>query len=610
VATRLEQFRLFFSRLFRRARMSDAVPTTVIVFKSADAYKPYNPGAHAGYFQPGEDVNYITLAARDDSDANSPFAVIFHEYVHLLVKNNLSPNTPAWLNEGLAEFYSTLELTKDGKQAAIGKPIAYHVLYLREQKMLPLRTLLSVDHSSPYYNEQNKRGVFYAQSWALVHYLMLGNDRKRAPQLTRYFELVARGASQQESFQAAFGADAEAIEKELREYIRRDSYTYGTLDFDQKLEFDAGVQSEQLSEAEAQAYLGDLALHTRLPDRAESDLQKSLALDPANPTAHASLGMLRVRQGRLAEAREHLSKAVAADARNHLAHYYYAFALSREGMNGMNVVTSYTPEAAAEMRSALKRAIELKPDFAESYNLLAFVNLVTGEQLDETVALLKRSLELNPGREQSYMMLAQLYLRKEDFDSARKLVEPLAKGSPDPQVKAAAQALLDSITSYQEQVARFKDAARADGGGESGVRTAGGPPRLKRRGEADEQPEQMGGNDALGMSEEEAMAVALREALRKPSEGETRVVGMLTRIECGQKGATFVVQAGAQTLKLQGGDMSGVQFRAFTPEAGGQIGCGPRKPESRVVVTYRAKGKDGGELVAVEFVPAKFELKQ
>ena len=105
------------------------------------------------------------------------------------------------------------------------------------------------------------------------------------------------------------------------------------------------------------------------------------------------------------------------------------------------------------------------------------------------------------------------------------------------------------------------------------------------------------------------MAVALNEALRKPREGETRALGTLTRVECGQKGATFHVQAGARTLKLQAGDMSGVQFMAFTSEAGGQIQCGPRRPESHVVVTYRAKGGEGGELVAVEFVPPKFELK-
>src|SRR2546422_10923715 len=62
VANRLEQFRNVFGLLFPTITMNSPVPTTVIVFKSDSSYKPFkvNPNV-AGYFQPGEDVNYITL---------------------------------------------------------------------------------------------------------------------------------------------------------------------------------------------------------------------------------------------------------------------------------------------------------------------------------------------------------------------------------------------------------------------------------------------------------------------------------------------------------------------------------------------------------------------
>src|SRR5207237_10249263 len=102
VATRLEQFRDVFERLFTNAKFNTPVPTTVIVFKSMGSYKPFNPGNNAGYFQKGEDVNYITLTT--DATQN-PFSVIYHEYVHLLL-DNISGNVPTWFNEGLAEYYS------------------------------------------------------------------------------------------------------------------------------------------------------------------------------------------------------------------------------------------------------------------------------------------------------------------------------------------------------------------------------------------------------------------------------------------------------------------------------------------------------------------------
>ena len=53
VATRLEQFRDVFTKLLSAAKFDAPVPTTVIVFKSMSAYKPFNPRNYAGYFQKG-----------------------------------------------------------------------------------------------------------------------------------------------------------------------------------------------------------------------------------------------------------------------------------------------------------------------------------------------------------------------------------------------------------------------------------------------------------------------------------------------------------------------------------------------------------------------------
>ena len=120
VATRLEQFREVFSRLFTKMNVNSPVPTTVVVFKNDESYRPFKPNANtAGYFQPGQDVNYITLKLEPSSEQN-PFTLIFHEYTHLLVKNT-SGNVPTWFNEGLAEYYSTFTITDD-KEVVLGRP--------------------------------------------------------------------------------------------------------------------------------------------------------------------------------------------------------------------------------------------------------------------------------------------------------------------------------------------------------------------------------------------------------------------------------------------------------------------------------------------------------
>jgi len=583
VANRLEQFRKVFTALLPKVNFASPVPTTVIVFKSDSAYKPFKPNRNvAGYFQSGEDVNYITLTSEQTSDEN-PFGVIFHEYVHLLVANTMGHSVPLWFNEGIAEYYSTFKMTEENRKAVLGDVIGNHLLYLRDNNVLPLRTLLAVDYRSPYYNEGNKMNIFYAESWVLMHYLLQGDGGKRLPQLGRFLDLVASNVSVEEAFKQAFQTTFEEFEKNFRSYIQGARYMATAFTFKQKLEFDSQMQSAPITEAEAQAYLGDLLLHINHLSDAETRLQQALTLTPDLPMAQASLGMVRVRQGKFDDAQKYLQKAVAGNPQNYLAHYYYAFALSRVGINESQLVSNYSPETAATMRAELKKAIELKPD----YSLLGFVDLVRGEDVDESIALLKHAMSLSRGNQRVLFMLAQLYMRKQEFAGARQLLSPMAQSNPDPQMRQQAQSLLDNIARIENQIAAFK--------------ANGMEPRL------------VSGGGATGQSSPADMNTMLAEALRKPAAGEVRTQGVLAAIECNAKGMTFQVRTGERIIKLHANGFDGILFVTFTPEAGGEITCGPRKPESAVVITYtpaKEKGKVDGEVIAVEFVPKDFVLKQ
>lgn len=112
----------------------------------------------------------------------------------------------------------------------------------------------------------------------------------------------------------------------------------------------------------------------------------------------------------------------------------------------------------------------------------------------------------------------------------------------------------------------------------------------------------------------DAFSSALNDALRKPLAGETRARGVLARVECDARGLVFVLREGSRLLRLSGKSFDEIHIMAFTPEAGGELACGPRRPESQVVVTYRAGGdaraKTDGAITALEFVPANFQLRQ
>src|SRR5882724_48509 len=456
VATRLEQFREVFAQLFPKAVHTTPVPTTVIVFKSDDSYRPFKPNPNVvGYFQSGPDVNYITLTT-ELRGSQDPFTVIFHEYTHLLI-NNTSPNVPLWFNEGLAEYYSTFSMSED-TQVVLGSPISSHVYLLRENKRLPLRTLFNVDEKSPYYNERNKQSIFYAESWALMHYLILGKNGERAPQMANFLKLISANVPLEQAFQQAFTMSFESMEKELREYIKHDRYPVVNGHFKSKLVVETDMQGAPVTEAEAQAYLGDLLLHSNRAD-SEGYLQKSLTLDPNLPMANASMAMLRLREGKTDQARRMLERA-AANSQNYLIHYYYAYDLSREG-NGLQEVSAFAPERAAKMRAELKKAIELRPDFLESHSLLAFVNLVTDTNIDESIEMLKRALAVAPGKSNLVFMLAQLYMRQEKYKEASPLLEQLSGNNGDDEVRQQARVLFDRLGPIEEQMARYHAASAA-----------------------------------------------------------------------------------------------------------------------------------------------------
>ena len=112
----------------------------------------------------------------------------------------------------------------------------------------------------------------------------------------------------------------------------------------------------------------------------------------------------------------------------------------------------------------------------------------------------------------------------------------------------------------------------------------------------------------------DALASAINDALRKPLAGETRLTGVLVGVECSAGRLVFAVRDGERLLRLTSRGFEAVQITTYTPKAGGVLSCGPRKLESAAIVTYRptpdARAKTDGEIVALEFVPANFKLRQ
>ncbi len=278
VAARLEQFRTAIARALGSDTLDTQVPTIVLVFRNARSFQPFGPVyqgqpvAVAGYFAGSDDVNYVAVNAEQEAAA---YGLIFHEFAHAMTGLAIV-GPPAWLDEGLAEFYETFELRDEGRVALLGAPNRDDLRLLQRAELLPLTDLIAVDRNSPMYNEGNRRGLFYAQSWALVHYLTFGNAQ-RSGQFRVYLDGLARALPPADAFAQAFGGDTAAIERELRDYVKRSGLAAARIDIEGAAGVGATSPAVAIAESEAAGYLGDaMARLGRIPD-ARTYLQRAVA---------------------------------------------------------------------------------------------------------------------------------------------------------------------------------------------------------------------------------------------------------------------------------------------------------------------------------------------
>ncbi len=611
VATKLEQFRETFRQLFK-VNLDSAISTNVVVFKSEGAYKPFKPkradgktdNLVAGYFQPGEDVNYITLSTEGESA--DTYSTIFHEYVHFIVNSNFGKSeVPAWFNEGLAEYYSTFAIEND-QNAKLGLPQSNHLTLLQQNRLIPLETLFKISNYALHQNGEHSRSIFYAESWALIHYLIQGG---KTAGLGKFLEFSMKDVPAEKAFQDAFQISYAEMQKDLEKYVQKNTYQYVNVTFKNKLVFDGEMQTTPLSEADTDAYLGDLLYHTNRADDAEMYLQKTVALNPDLSMGNTTFGMIKMRQKKYEDAKHYFEKAISVDQKNHLAFYNYAFLLSREDRDEFGYVSAFPPEKTAKMRQLLKQAIAIKPSYTESYELLAFINLVNGEQLDESIAYLRKALQYQPGNQRYALRVAEIYGRQNKFAEAAAIADRIAKTTDDAQVKARAENLTQQLQQQQEILARNAASRKEYDAAVAEAAKNGAQPVLTRR----RLPGKTLSPEEIAKASEIATMRSLNQSIRKPADGEKQVIGRIQKIECRGKTIVYTIKTETETFILGSKDFEHLTLMTFVPDsAATQVGCGANIADINAVLTYQpqtaSKTENRGELVALDFVPKNFRF--
>jgi tetratricopeptide (TPR) repeat protein len=445
VLAQLEQFRFAYAQLAGPQTVASQ-PIYVYAFESNadfDSFKPIyqgRPSEVSGYFMRRIDSLIIALALT--SNVTNTLRVLFHEYTHFLLRKN--HHWPLWLSEGMADFYSTLELQDDS--VVMGQPPPHHLRILADEPLLPLKRLFAVTQQSPEYNERDKQGVFYAQSWLLTHYLATGDDVARRKRFGTYANLVRDARDPEGAFVRAMSTTLPAMEKQLKDYVVQGRFEPLTLKARSKHRISMSQRS--LAPAETSFLLGYLLLHVKREDEGREFFEEALRLGPKAPYGHQGLGLMAVYQKRSDEAIRHLEEAKRLGSKSYLVHYWAGLERLMQLKDPDGSFRQLSPENASQLngiRSSLKESIRLMPRFALAHYSLGFLELVQRDNLPSAELHLAEAYRLSPDESRFGLTLARAYLAQGKQEPARTVLKEISKTAAAGEDKVEATRMLDRM---------------------------------------------------------------------------------------------------------------------------------------------------------------------
>ena len=446
VGGRLEQFRDAYS-LLAGAQAVASPPIVVMAFPAHETLEPFlplyqgKPANLAAFFHRSSNENLIGLCL--SGNGSESLDSVFHEYTHLLLRHN-DLFWPLWLTEGMAQVYSTFETT-GGHNVQIGKPLEHYLRLLEKQPLMPLHDLFAVTHNSPEYNERDRQGIFYAESWLLTHYLMLGDNAVLKPRFGQLTALLRQGQLPEEAFTNAFRITLPGMENLLRRYLERGHFEPLKLSVTVDLSAPRSLVTRPVSPVEACFRLGDLLMRVDRADTARMYFELGEKIAPKSPLPCEGLGLLASGQKQPDEAVRQLHKALELGSTSFLAHYAYAREeLRRTSGGGDNYSRIEAPQAAV-IREELQKSLTLMPSFGPAQHLLGFFLLIQGDDLAEAEKHLQRAIQLEPENQSYLFSLAQVQIRKNEPDAARRTLEPLRLPYADTRLKAHAEEMMREI---------------------------------------------------------------------------------------------------------------------------------------------------------------------
>jgi Flp pilus assembly protein TadD len=315
-AKRLNDIAAGIATVVPRSDLRDGKPLHLFVVRDDEDFKYLGAQTSAnasGYYRP-ESFAHLLVVNASAADAHH---VLNHEFVHAYFVPRL-PEEPRWLHEGLAEYYSVIEVRSG--QARLGKSIPHHIEAL--ERLPPMDYLYMTHLSTKQFFEMGpkRRAVFYAQAWALTHYLFEGG-RSHPQSMGEFLQGLASGQTLTASFASAYRMSRQDIDREFRRYVDRAYYADRRVDLPGEYAADWKPRAEEMSRDEVLLRISELGLASRAAREQTLPLLRELiTLDADTHEGARLLGVCLVRSDSTAEAIEWFEKAIELHPNDGLLH--------------------------------------------------------------------------------------------------------------------------------------------------------------------------------------------------------------------------------------------------------------------------------------------------
>ena len=578
VLEHLERVRKAFE-LLTKVQITNDESVRVLLFRNEREYREYAYGQFSlAHYMSARGRDYIVLSDFD----NRTERVLNHEYFHLFSKH-ANFHFPVWMEEGLADFYSTLEITK--RDVSLGLPVVNHHNYLNslQGRPMPLAQIVAVDHKNRHDGDRSITERLYAQGWALIHMTFAGKDMSGRSQ--KFFEAVRDGdANTAEAYQSVYGLSLAELDQRLARYIQQGAYYYGKTPAE-GLDFTAPTEAQTIEDWETPLLLADMLAYTRKNDQATQRYAELAEQFPDRPEVEESRGYLAWQSGDRAAPIPFFRAAAAKKSKNSMLYYQLAA-----------LACDYRT-ASAECSGWINEALRLDPENKQARTWAVGYALNT-QDFNGAVAYLVRSGKVTTSEAPDFfhkLAYAQYQLQK--WSDARAAVQRGLSFAKKPEDQAKLNDLSRHIVaaeSYQTQLKEARSGTYPPADTSQDAPTVPGAPEAPREPTAAQRARTADSSHAMAPTKSTADRIVEQFIL---TEGSVLTAATMDALECEGALPAALVKVNGALLRLaidNPGSIRVIQDGNVVVDH--EFVCGKQKPQSLLVGYLKEgapKGSDG-----------------